>query len=238
MNDEINRLLIAGCVILCALIIFNASGIIYRYVISNCIDDRQTISKTPHFVLLIIAFFGLWYVVNNLQEKNSNSELKKYLISIKNEYKIGNNQFTINVKNDRKYFYVKNKNGNEELDKSEFIKLNSNDCRNLKIYYSIYKNNETDDKKTQAQIDYEQLLHINEDDKNIHDYLEFFQEYYFLIWLDIIAGGIALITIIIMDLMSRPDWSKIQIIRTISIFSLTVIGSIITYIITTMKTLS
>jgi len=54
--------------------------------------------------------------------------------------------------------------------------LKQDKVKELKVYYSTYKNKETEeDKKTQSQKDYEQLLNYNNSDKRLYDYLNDFR---------------------------------------------------------------
>ena len=91
-------------------------------------------------------------------------------------------QFSINLKNDCSYFYSNN-DGSIVPDKSKYDKLSPIEVKKLKLYYSTYKNKETEeDKKTQSQKDYEEFLKLGNEDQNLRSYLDDYSE-----WL-IIAG--------------------------------------------------
>ena len=105
---------------------------------------------------------------------NKNSEINNNLGTIKKDSK--ECQFSINLKNDYSYFYS-NKDGRIVPDKSKYDKLSPIEVKKLKLYYSTYKNKETEeDKKTQSQKDYEEFLKLGNEDQNLHSYLDDYSE--------------------------------------------------------------
>ena len=76
------------------------------------------------------------------------------------------------IKNDYSYFYSNN-DGRIVPDRSKYDKLSQIEVKKLKLYYSTYKNKETEeDKKTQSQKDYEELLKLGNEDQNLRSYLD------------------------------------------------------------------
>ena len=105
---------------------------------------------------------------------NKNSEIKNNLGTIKKDSK--ECQFSINLKNDYSYFYSNN-DGRIIPDRSKYDKLSPIQVKKLKLYYSTYKNKETEeDKKTQSQKDYEEFLKLGNEDQNLHSYLDDYSE--------------------------------------------------------------
>ena len=101
---------------------------------------------------------------------NKNSEIDNNLGTIKEDSK--ESQFSINLKNDYSYFYS-NKDGKIVPDRSKYDKLSPIEVKKLKLYYSTYKNKETEeDKKTQSQKDYEEFLKLGNEDQNLYSYLD------------------------------------------------------------------
>ena len=101
---------------------------------------------------------------------NKNSEINNNLGTIKKDSK--ETQFSINLKNDYSYFYSNN-DGSIVPDKSKYDKLSPIEVKKLKLYYSTYKNKETEeDKKTQSQKDYEEFLKLGNEDQNLRSYLD------------------------------------------------------------------
>ena len=105
---------------------------------------------------------------------NKNSEINNNLGTIKKDSK--ECQFSINLKNDYSYFYSNN-DGRIVPDRSKYDKLSPIEVKKLKLYYSTYKNKETEeDKKTQSQKDYEEFLKLGSEDQNLHSYLDDYSE--------------------------------------------------------------
>ena len=75
---------------------------------------------------------------------NKNSEIDNNLGTIKKDSK--ECQFSINLKNDYSYFYSNN-DGSIVPDKSKYDKLSQIEVKKLKLYYSTYKNKETEEDK-------------------------------------------------------------------------------------------
>jgi hypothetical protein len=101
---------------------------------------------------------------------DKNSEINNNLGTIKKDSK--ETQFSINLKNDYSYFYSNN-DGSIVPDKSKYDKLSPIEVKKLKLYYSTYKNKETEeDKKTQSQKDYEEFLKLGNEDQNLRSYLD------------------------------------------------------------------
>ena len=105
---------------------------------------------------------------------NKNSEINNNLGTIKKDSK--ECQFSINLKNDYSYFYSNN-DGRIVPDRSKYDKLSPIEVKKLKLYYSTYKNKETEeDKKTQSQKDYEEFLKLGNEDQNLRSYLDDYSE--------------------------------------------------------------
>ena len=124
-------------------------------------------------VILLIASLGI-LIPTAISLTNKNSEIDNNLGTIKKDSK--ESQFSINLKNDYSYFYS-NKDGSIVPDKSKYDKLSPIEVKKLKLYYSTYKNKETEeDKKTQSQKDYEEFLKLGNEDQNLHSYLDDYSE--------------------------------------------------------------
>ncbi len=172
LNDKINGLLIAACVLSTTCMIY---GLVY--IISLIIDcirlndfDCECVQICIGlFIMSCLISFGL--IPSSYWLTNKNSKFNDYLGTIKNK----DSSFTTNIKNDWDYFYS-NKEGTIVPDRSKFDNLKQDKVKELKVYYSTYKNKETEeDKKTQSQKDYEQLLNYNNSDKQLYDYLNDFR---------------------------------------------------------------
>lgn len=148
---------------------------------------------------------------------NKNSEINNNLGTIKKDSK--ETQFSINLKNDYSYFYSNN-DGSIVPDKSKYDKLSPIEVKKLKLYYSTYKNKETEeDKKTQSQKDYEEFLKLGNEDKNLHSYLDDYSEG--LIIAGIVVASALLICMLIEFTTSIKDlFRKKNIQHTISIFAI------------------
>ena len=129
---------------------------------------------------------------------DKNSEINNNLGTIKKDSK--ETQFSINLKNDYSYFYSNN-DGSIVPDKSKYDKLSPIEVKKLKLYYSTYKNKETEeDKKTQSQKDYEEFLKLGNEDQNLRSYLDDYSE-----WLIIAGIVVASVLAIIMLVESIGD---------------------------------
>jgi hypothetical protein len=130
--------------------------------------------------ILLIVFVALFSVSLGIliptakSLANKNSEINNNLGTIKKDSKEA--QFSINLKNDYSYFYSNN-DGSIVPDKSKYDKLSPIEVKKLKLYYSTYKNKETEeDKKTQSQKDYEEFLKLGNEDQNLRSYLDDYSE--------------------------------------------------------------
>ena len=142
-------------------------------------------------IAFIVALAILIPTATSLAHKNT--KLSNYLGTIKEDSKEA--QFSINVENDYSYFYSNN-DGKIVPDKSKFDKLSKNEVKKLKLYYSTYKNKETEeDKKTQSQKDYEELLKLNNEDKNLSSFLDDYSEGLIIFGL-VVASGLAIFMVI------------------------------------------
>ena len=122
---------------------------------------------------LFLASLGI-LIPTAISLGNKNSEINNNLRTIKKDGK--ECQFSINLKNDCSYFYSNN-DGRMVPDKSKYDKLSPIEVKKLKLYYSTYKNKETEeDKKTQSQKDYEEFLKLGNEDQNLHSYLDDYSE--------------------------------------------------------------
>ena len=118
---------------------------------------------------------------------NKNSEVSNNLGTIKKDSK--ECKFSINLKNDYSYFYSNN-DGRKVPDRSKYDKLSPIEVKKLKLYYSTYKNKETEeDKKTQSQKDYEEFLKLGNEDQNLYSYLYDYSE-------ELIIAGLAVASVL------------------------------------------
>jgi hypothetical protein len=125
---------------------------------------------------------------------NKNSEINNNLGTIKKDSKEA--QFSINLKNDYSYFYSNN-DGSIVPDKSKYDKLSPIEVKKLKLYYSTYKNKETEeDKKTQSQKDYEEFLKLGNEDQNLRSYLDDYSEGLIIAGI-VVASILAIIMLVI-----------------------------------------
>ena len=170
VNGHVNALIISSLAIYNIALMF-ALGIA-AYQIKY---HKRTGSKIEYCIFISFLILIAPIIPIAISAGIKNSKFSEYLDSIKSE----DSQFIANIKNDKKYFY---NSGNTEGYK-EFDKLTLDEKRKLKTYYSTYKNKETvEDKKTQSQKDYEQLLGFNENKDNLYSYLDDFTT-----WLWILA---------------------------------------------------
>ena len=136
-------------------------------------------------VILLIASLGI-LIPTAISLGNKNSEINNNLGTIKKDGK--ECQFSINLKNDCSYFYSNN-DGRIVPDRSKYDKLSPIEVKKLKLYYSTYKNKETEeDKKTQSQKDYEEFLKLGNEDQNLHSYLDDYSEW--LIYAGIVVASV------------------------------------------------
>ncbi len=182
VNDRVNGLLISSLAlysIATAIALVLTMGTIVEDIRGN----KEAYGTGILFLLMVAPIIPV-----ALAASDKNSKFSEYLESIKSE----DSQFIVNIKNDKKYFY----NNKSEEDKAEFDKLTFDKKRELKIYYSTYKNKETvEDKKTQSQKDYEQFLKFNVNEENLYSYLDDFAwwtlilaDVWAIVWTIILAG--------------------------------------------------
>jgi glucan phosphoethanolaminetransferase (alkaline phosphatase superfamily) len=162
VNGHVNALIISSLAIYNIALMFALGIAMYQIKHQKSFEDRKRYIIFISFLILVIPIIPI-----AISAGIKNSKFSEYLDSIKSE----DSQFIVNIKNDKKYFY-NNKDGEN---KAEFDKLTLDEKRKLKTYYSTYKNKETvEDKKTQSQKDYEQLLGFNENKDNLYSYLDDF----------------------------------------------------------------
>ena len=151
-------------------------------IIAHCGKDKKDMTtKLIVLVFLLIVSLGI-LISTAISLGNKNSEISNNLGTIKKDSK--ECQFSINLKNDYSYFYSNN-DGRMVPDRSKYDKLSPIEVKKLKLYYSTYKNKETEeDKKTQSQKDYEEFLKLGNEDQNLHSYLDDYSE-------ELIIAGLA-----------------------------------------------
>ena len=173
-NDELTRLLVSLCVISTSITLFYLTFFVCKVIYSY----RREIIKEDIGLLILLAItvivsLGI-LIPTAISLANKNSEVNNNLGTIKKDSK--ETQFSINLKNDYSYFYSNN-DGSIVPDKSKYDKLSPIEVKKLKLYYSTYKNKETEeDKKTQSQKDYEEFLKLGNEDQNLHSYLDDYSE--------------------------------------------------------------
>jgi len=182
VNDRVNGLLISSLALYSI-----AAAIALVLTMATIVEDirgnKEAYGTGILFLLMVAPIIPVALVAND-----KNSKFSEYLESIKSE----DSQFIVNIKNDKKYFY----NNKDEENRAEFDKLALDKKRELKIYYSTYKNKETvEDKKTQSQKDYEQFLKFNVNEENLYSYLDDFSWWTFMladiwaiVWTIVLAG--------------------------------------------------
>ena len=135
------------------------------------------------FLIFVLTFIPLGYMAFvSVYFYKTNDKLENTLSTIKN-CDLNQSKFLNHIKNDRQCFYTSEGKPSSEI----FDSLTDNEKRELKNYYCTYKNDESNQvKKTQAQIDYEDLLNINNSIEIVKDCMGDFQEfgYIFLIIVD------------------------------------------------------
>ena len=171
INDELTGLLVSLCVISTwstLSLVAVAIHIIKQY-------RSGTVTLPWHIVAFVMLGVSLGILITTaISLGNKNSEIKNNLGTIKKDSK--ECQFSINLKNDYSYFYSNN-DGRIVPDRSKYDKLSPIEVKKLKLYYSTYKNKETEeDKKTQSQKDYEEFLKLGNEDQNLHSYLDDYSE--------------------------------------------------------------
>ena len=135
---------------------------------------------------------------------NKNSEINNNLGTIKKDSK--ECQFSINLKNDYSYFYSNN-DGRIVPDRSKYDKLSPIEVKKLKLYYSTYKNKETEeDKKTQSQKDYEEFLKLGNEDQNLHSYLDDYSE-------GLIIAGLVVASVLAIYMLVEITSNTIEILK-------------------------
>ncbi len=174
-NDYANGLIISSLTLYS--IVSAITLVLAMYMIINSIRGTFKDDAGHYVFCFLLCAAPIIPIANTASEKIS--KFNKYLESIKNEE---DSQFIVNIKNDKKYFY----NNKSEEDKAEFDKLTFDKKRELKIYYSTYKNKETvEDKKTQSQKDYEQFLRFNiskeRKENDLYSYLDDFTTYLWIL---------------------------------------------------------
>ena len=177
INDELTDLLVSLCTISATVTLFLIAYIIetiLRY--RDCEDEYDMSKVTPVLIVAVFLFIvslGI-LIPTAILLANKNSEINNNLGTIKKDSK--ECQFSINLKNDYSYFYSNN-DGRIVPDRSKYDKLSPIEVKKLKLYYSTYKNKETEeDKKTQSQKDYEEFLKLGNEDQNLHSYLDDYSE--------------------------------------------------------------
>ena len=160
INDELTDLLVSLCTISASITLFYLMLIVNEVIITDNI--KKDIYWLIFLAILLIVCLGI-LIPTAISLANKNSEINNNLGTIKKDSK--ECQFSINLKNDYSYFYSNN-DGSIVPDKSKYDKLSPIEVKKLKLYYSTYKNKETEeDKKTQSQKDYEEFLKLDNEDK-------------------------------------------------------------------------
>jgi hypothetical protein len=174
INDELTGLLVSLCAISASVTLYYLM-LVVPIVINAIYDinlDKDSYNTTLLTILFIVSLGILIPSAISLADKNS--EINNNLGTIKKDSK--ETQFSINLKNDYSYFYSNN-DGSIVPDKSKYDKLSPIEVKKLKLYYSTYKNKETEeDKKTQSQKDYEEFLKLGNEDQNLRSYLDDYSE--------------------------------------------------------------
>ncbi len=176
----------------------------------------KTIRLIIQAALFIVSLGILISTAISLADKNS--EINNNLGTIKKDSK--ETQFSINLRNDYSYFYSNN-DGSIVPDKSKYDKLSPIEVKKLKLYYSTYKNKETEeDKKTQSQKDYEEFLKLGNEDQNLRSYLDDYSKG--LIIAGIVVASVLAIPMLICFTVGIKDFikSKKVLRKTIIIFAL------------------
>ncbi len=183
VNDHVDRLIKSALVFYNIVLAITLVIIVYK-IINKIKDDFKA---KGNIVVLLILITPIIPIAISASEKNL--KFSEYLESIKSE----DCQFIANIKNDKKYFCNSINIDGYTDGYTEFNKLTLDKKRKLKTYYSTYKNKETvEDKKTQSQKDYEQLLRVKENEDNLYSYLDDFKT-----WLWILADIWGIVTILI-----------------------------------------
>ena len=174
INDELTRLLVSLCAISTSITLY------YLMILAVMVNNAyragtldNNITKTICMTALFIVSLAI-LIPTAMSLANKNSEINNNLGTIKKDSK--ECQFSINLKNDYSYFYSNN-DGRIVPDRSKYDKLSPIEVKKLKLYYSTYKNKETEeDKKTQSQKDYEEFLKLGNEDQNLYSYLDDYYE--------------------------------------------------------------
>ena len=152
---------------------------------------------------LFLASLGI-LIPTAISLGNKNSEINNNLGTIKKDGK--ECQFSINLKNDCSYFYSNN-DGRMVPDRSKYDKLSPIEVKKLKLYYSTYKNKETEeDKKTQSQKDYEEFLKLGNEDQNLHSYLDDYSE-------GLIIAGLVVASVLAIYMLVEITSNTIEILK-------------------------
>ena len=160
---RLNGLLVSLCVISASITLFYLSVMLVEVINAYRNEDiKKQIFWLIFLATLTIMSLGI-LIPTAISLANKNSEINNNLGTIKKDSK--ECKFSINLKNDYSYFYSNN-DGRIVPDRSKYDKLSPIEVKKLKLYYSTYKNKETEeDKKTQSQKDYEEFLKLDNEDK-------------------------------------------------------------------------
>ena len=226
VNGHVNALIISSLAIYNIALMF-ALGIA-AYQIKY---HKRTGSKIEYCIFISFLILIAPIIPIAISAGIKNSKFSEYLDSIKSE----DSQFIANIKNDKKYFY---NSGNTEGYK-EFDKLTLDEKRKLKTYYSTYKNKETvEDKKTQSQKDYEQLLGFNENKDNLYSYLDDFTTWLWIladIWGILVIFAEIIAYAMFINITSNVEPVKVSFLKTTMIVaSIVSVGTILITIAATL----
>ena len=170
---------------------------------AHFIDKMDRTTMLIVGVILLIASLGI-LIPTAISLANKNSEISNNLGTIKKDSK--ECQFSINLKNDCSYFYSNN-DGRIVPDRSKYDKLSPIEVKKLKLYYSTYKNKETEeDKKTQSQKDYEEFLKLGNEDQNLHSYLDDYSE-------GLIIAGLVVASVLAIYMLVEITSNTIEILK-------------------------
>ena len=220
---RLNGLLVSLCVISASITLFYLSVMLVEVINAYRNEDiKKQIFWLIFLATLTIMSLGI-LIPTAISLANKNSEINNNLGTIKKDGK--ECQFSINLKNDYSYFYSNN-DGIIVPDKSKYDKLSPIEVKKLKLYYSTYKNKETEeDKKTQSQKDYEEFLKLDNEDQNLYSYLDDYSK-------ELIIAGIVVASVLSISILVYWTSATIElfqnkkIVSTIKVFGILLASAI------------